>query len=411
MARRIWITESARVITDSEGVPLQYQGSIEDITLSRQAREEMLRQKEYWEAMILNAPVAVVTLDLQHNIVSANPAFDALFGYRREHIIGYNLDDLIVPAGERKDATSMTGEVVAGGSAHSITQRQRCDGSLVDVELAGVPVVLDGQQVGALAIYQDITKRKQAERELIGRQARLEMLNKVAFRVAEMTELSDIMSTIVEYARWVSNADVAVIASLDLETGRIAEVYSANYPMDTIPAGTEVAGRGILGLVLQGTIVHSPDVTQEPEYGGYPGWHPEIRACLGVPIKYGERVMAIMLLGNIGPQRVFTMQDREVVLTLGNLAAVAMHTAHQFAELTEAIAFQHKTLDTAATAIYTVDTDLRITSINAAFTEITGYTADEVIGQPCILLNGDPCTRHCGLFDPAAHSADLPARM
>ena len=397
--RHVWVSESTRAITDADGQVLYYQGVIEDITRHREAREEMLRQKEYWEALIIHSPVAIVTLDLAHNIVSVNAAFESLFGYRREDVIGHNLDDLIVPAAERESAVQMTGEAISGGVVHAITQRQRRDGTLVDVELAGTPVILEGQQVGALAIYQDITKRKQAERELIGRQARLEMLNNVAFRVAEMTDLPDIMTTIVEYARWVADADVAVIASLDLQTGRIDDVYSSNYPMGDVPAGTEVAGRGILGLVLRGDIVHSPDVTQEPDYVGYPGWHPKIRACLGVPVKYGERVLGVMLLGNIGPGKDFSSQDREVILTLSHLAAVAMHTAHQFAELNEAVAFQQKTLETAATAIYTVDTDLRITSVNEAFTEVTGFTADDVIGQPCSLLNGDPCTRHCGLFD------------
>jgi two-component system sensor histidine kinase/response regulator len=399
--RRVWVAESAHMVKDSAGRPLYYQGSIEDITLQRQARQEMLRQKEYWEALIVHSPVAIVTLDPQHNVISVNTVFESLFGYRLDQVIGHNLDALIVPHADKVDAAELTGKVLAKGeTVHTITQRQRRDGTLVDIELDAAPVILDGEQVGALAVYQDITQRKVAERELIGRQARLEMLNKVAFRVAEMTQLSDIMTTIVEYARWVADADVAVIAALDLQTGHINEVYSANYPMESIPVGTEIAGRGVLGLVLRGNIVHSPDVTQEADYVGYPGWHPRIRACLGVPVKYGERVLAVILLGNLTPERNFSSQDREVVLTLSHLAAVAMHTAHQFAELNKAIAFQQKTLDTAATAIYTVDTDLRITSINDAFTEITGYTEDEIIGKPCSLFEGNPCLRHCGLFNP-----------
>ena len=399
--RRVWVAESAHVVTGATGQPLYYQGTIEDITLQRQARQEMRRQQEYWEALVVHSPVAIVILDLQHNVISVNTAFESLFGYRLDQAIGHNLDALIVPHADRADAAELTGKVLARGeTVHAITQRRRRDGTLIDVELDAAPVLLDGEQVGALAVYQDITQRKEAERELIGRQARLEMLNKVAFHVAEMTQLSDIMTTIVEYARWVAEADVAVIAALDLQTGHVNEVYSSNYPMEDIPVGTEIAGRGILGVILRGDIVHSPDVTQEAEYGGYPDWHPRIRACLGVPVKYGERVLAVMLLGNLTPERSFSSQDREVILTLGHLAAVAMHTAHQFAELNEAIAFQRKILNTAATAVYTIDTDLCITSINEAFTEITGYTAGEVIGKPCSLLQGDPCLRHCGLFNP-----------
>ncbi|MEJ5311341.1 MAG: PAS domain S-box protein [Anaerolineae bacterium] len=393
----LWISESARIIKDAEGQFLYCQGSLEDITPARQAREEMRQQKEYWEALIVHAPVAVVTLDLQHKIVSTNPAFDALFGFRREQIVGRNLDELIVPPGERERASQLTAEVLAGGVVQLAAWRQRADGRLVEVELAGAPVLLDGKQVGAVGIYQDITRRRQAERELIDRQARLEILNKVTLRVAEMTDLTDIMSTMVEYARWSVTADLAVIAALDQETGRVAEVFSSNYPMDAIPPGTEIVGRGVLGLILQGNVVHTPDVTAEAAYCGYPDWHPQIRACLGVPIKYGERILGMMLLGNVESPREFGAHDREVILTLSNLTAVAMHTAYQFTELKEAIALQRKILETAATAVYTVDTAMTITSVNEAFTEITGYTADEIIGRPCTILNSDQCV-HCNLF-------------
>lgn len=52
--------------------------------------------------------------------------------------------------------------------------------------------------------------------------------------------------------------------------------------------------------------------------------------------------------------------------------------------------FQQKILDTAATAIYTVDTAHRITDVNNEFSAITGYSEKEVIGQPTDILRGEP---------------------
>ncbi|MBE7502695.1 MAG: PAS domain S-box protein [Verrucomicrobiales bacterium] len=43
-------------------------------------------------------------------------------------------------------------------------------------------------------------------------------------------------------------------------------------------------------------------------------------------------------------------------------------------------------VDTAAAAIFTVDADQRITAVNRAFCEITGYAAEEVVGRSCALL-------------------------
>ena len=69
-------------------------------------------------------------------------------------------------------------------------------------------------------------------------------------------------------------------------------------------------------------------------------------------------------------------------------------------ELREAQENVQRVLDTAATAVFTVDTDLTITSVNRAFSAITGYQEQDVVGHKCSLLNGDACREKCVLFDP-----------
>jgi|GEM_PF-1325946 len=49
--------------------------------------------------------------------------------------------------------------------------------------------------------------------------------------------------------------------------------------------------------------------------------------------------------------------------------------------------------------IFTVDLKRRITSWNAAAQEITGYSAHEVIGQPCTIFVKNPCQEFCSLYD------------
>jgi predicted flap endonuclease-1-like 5' DNA nuclease len=39
----------------------------------------------------------------------------------------------------------------------SVTQRKRKDGSLLDVEVYGIPVVLSGKQIGTLGLYHDVS--------------------------------------------------------------------------------------------------------------------------------------------------------------------------------------------------------------------------------------------------------------
>jgi two-component system sensor histidine kinase/response regulator len=47
-----------------------------------------------------------------------------------------------------------------------------------------------------------------------------------------------------------------------------------------------------------------------------------------------------------------------------------------------------------------VDAQQRLTSVNEAFCVTTGWRAEEILGQHCGVLEGEPCRAHCGLFDP-----------
>ncbi|MDD5542652.1 MAG: response regulator [Acidobacteriia bacterium] len=122
------------------------------------------QQKQYFEAVVLNSPVAIVTLDLDQNIASINPAFERLFGYSQAEVIGKNLDELINTEETLKEAVSYTVQAL-DHTAHGIGQRRRKDGSLIDVELAGVPVIVDGKHVGVMALYHDVTELLRAREE------------------------------------------------------------------------------------------------------------------------------------------------------------------------------------------------------------------------------------------------------
>jgi PAS domain S-box-containing protein len=123
---------------------------------------ESRRQKQYFEELVRNSPVAVVTLDTSHDVVSCNPAFERLFGYAQPEIVGHNLDDLITTDETRVEAMGYTRQALARNPVKIISQRRRKDGQVLDVEVLGVPVLIDGEPQGLMALYHDITELLQA---------------------------------------------------------------------------------------------------------------------------------------------------------------------------------------------------------------------------------------------------------
>ncbi len=134
--------------------------AIENARLYQAAR----RQKQYFEELVLNSPVAIVTLDSHHDVMSCNPAFEKLFGYSQAEASGRNLDDLVATDATHSEAVQYTQQGLER-SIHGIGRRRRKDGTLVDVELLGVPVIVDGERVGLMGLYHDISELLQARRE------------------------------------------------------------------------------------------------------------------------------------------------------------------------------------------------------------------------------------------------------
>ena len=122
------------------------------------------RQKQYFEAVVLNSPVAIVTLRLDGVITSFNPAFEKLFGYSPEEAIGRDLDSLLNTPETLAEATQYTAQATEQ-TARGIGKRRRRDGTFLDVELAGVPVIVDEERVGIMALYHDVTDLLRANEE------------------------------------------------------------------------------------------------------------------------------------------------------------------------------------------------------------------------------------------------------
>jgi PAS domain S-box-containing protein len=147
------------------------------------SQSELRRQKEYFEALVLNSPVAIAIIGLDGKVVSWNPAAERLFGYTQAQAVGRSVDDLVAETPEmHAEVLSYTRQVSSDGRVDAVTRRSRKDGTLVDVELLAVPVTVGGKQVGTYAMYHDITELKRIEEEV-------RQLNKdLEIRVAERTE-------------------------------------------------------------------------------------------------------------------------------------------------------------------------------------------------------------------------------
>lgn len=135
-------------------------------------------QSEYhfFQALITNSPFAVVQLDADHHIVNCNPAFEDLFGYSQQELINRSVDKIVASDELYEEAKTISKEVTGGKIVRQVSRRRCKDGTLLDVEIFGVPVVVGGEKIGALGMYHDISRRLAAERAIQESEARFRSL-------------------------------------------------------------------------------------------------------------------------------------------------------------------------------------------------------------------------------------------
>ncbi len=138
-----------------------------DITERVQAEHELKTRRTYLESVLAAAPDAIVTLNAHHQVVEWNPGAEKLFGYSSGEAIGQDLDRLITHSDVVEQAVGLTEAVMSGKSVGPVeTVRYRKDGTVVNVIVAGSPIVMEDELTGVVAVYTDITERKRAEAAL-----------------------------------------------------------------------------------------------------------------------------------------------------------------------------------------------------------------------------------------------------
>jgi PAS domain S-box-containing protein len=147
----------------------------EQMAVRKNAETEIERRQKYLEGILFNSSNAVVTTDTNSLITEWSPGAEKIFAWRREEVLGRNIDDIVIRPEFKEDAVRRQRAALAGervSAAESI--RHRKDGTPINVILAGSPLVIGGEVIGSIAVYTDVTELKRTEAELERRQKYLE---------------------------------------------------------------------------------------------------------------------------------------------------------------------------------------------------------------------------------------------
>ena len=164
--------DGSEILLDVNAAVVNYKGqkailsAHRDITKRKKAEERLQVEKAYLDRLFESAQEGIVMSDREGRVMRVNNEFMRLFGYKREEVLGRNIDELVMPSKYLNNGISITNKVVAGENVDFEAVRQQKDGKLIDVSVLASPIIADGEVVAIFAIYRDITERKRAEEKL-----------------------------------------------------------------------------------------------------------------------------------------------------------------------------------------------------------------------------------------------------
>ncbi len=193
-------------VRDGKGEVAHFIAIKQDITERKRAEKALEERTVYLNTLFEISPMGIVVLNTEGTIQMSNSAFEKLFLYSRGEITSARLDDFLVPPELAAEAKTLTNWCLSGASASASSRRRRKDGSLVDVDIFGVPLVIEGELRGYLALYQNITERKRAEADLVqyaedlevAKAAQEEHAEELGRLVEELARERDLLGTLMD---------------------------------------------------------------------------------------------------------------------------------------------------------------------------------------------------------------------
>ena len=282
---------------------------------------------------------AIVCIDAAGRVLDLNPAAERMFGYAREHVVGQEIVELIIPPRHQERHRQGLRRAVAGEAGALLGRRMelqalRSDGSIFPVELAVTR--LAGEPPTFAGFVRDITERRIAEldrRERVARQGLIVALGQRALAGVDLVTLTgEALATVSQ------TLDVGVGGALEIDDAgqlrRVAAVQDG-FPVDPgemVGEPEEVVTRRVIAAGAP-VILEGDELRSLLRDTGRAGVDVDVGAVLAVPVRGGGKPSGVIAFTGHG-REVFAPDDIVFVEAMATIlgTAVARRRAEEHAE-------------------------------------------------------------------------------
>ncbi len=258
-----------------------------------------------------------------------------------------------------------------------------------------------GTFLGLRSSNRDITEHKRAEQSLEDTLDSTTALYYISRSLVAFKKLPDLLQAVVDNIALTLSANRVMLATFDMEAEKITNfVKGGTGAHDIVPVSFGELNEGLTGWVLrEGKPAISPKNIPDPRESlevQQRRAETNCGAIIVVPLQHGDRILGTITAINLPDERGFTQPDVKLMTVIANQAAAAIENTVLHEQLQREIAERKQTgeeihklsraVEQSANTIMITDAKGIIEYVNPAFTRITGYTSEEIIGQHTRIL-------------------------
>ena len=374
---------------------LQIAAYLADVTweiVARKKAEDALAKSEALVRRVLSAAPVGIFVMKDRKYESANRYWCENFGYPEETILGkttrmlYETEEEYVRVGQ-----DLYGDLAQKGIASTETSLKRSDGSLRDVIVSAAPIDPDRPSGQVVALVHDITERKKAEETLRLNESRLDAM--VALGRMTSASLTDIYAFVIEKAVELTGSKIGYLAFTNEDESVLTMQSWSRSAMKECriqdkPLVYPVESTGLWGEpIRQRRPVITNDYTAASQYQrGYPEGHVQVLRHMGIPVFDGPRIVAVAGVGN--KEAEYNAGDvRQMTLLMDGMWKIVQRRKAEDALRESEEKFRltfYSSPD--AISINRLEDSLWVDT-NEGFTNLTGFTKDDLIGKTSLDIN------------------------
>ncbi|MET0051387.1 MAG: PAS domain S-box protein [Candidatus Thiodiazotropha sp.] len=167
-----WVAATIVPMVDEEGVPFQYISIRTDITERKKMEESITESNRFLQSLTNTMGEGVYALNKEGECTFVNPKAVQLLGFSKFEILGENIHDLIHHHDQQGDwvASEDCPILLSVMQTHEYNSDDELfftkSGKAFPVSMSATPIYKDGEVDGHVAVFQDISGRKEQERVL-----------------------------------------------------------------------------------------------------------------------------------------------------------------------------------------------------------------------------------------------------